>query len=123
MPLLMPAGTYFVGDPCYAFERDQRGWEKLCDKMNARGWPSGARYTVRGRKVVVMMTPGDGIYLDDCGDEYPVDSGCLGVVELPSEDWRPRERDMGRVVTFDAPFECSYNKGMLDFGGITISVV
>jgi|LakMenE18May11ns_1017448.scaffolds.fasta_scaffold9957426_3 hypothetical protein len=125
MPLHMPAGTYFVGDPVYVFEHDDPGWQELCQKMEKRGCPirgcpRSATYVVNGRKLAVMFTTlNDCTHVDDDGNTYYVISQTLGMAQV-SPEWRPRSRKWGRVLTFNEPFTCSYNHGVLDLGGVYI---
>lgn len=92
----LPAGEYYIGDPCYA----------ICSV--GLMWVHGTLY-------------GDGVYVDEKGYVYCVDSGQLGAI-LFKNTGKPRKElsDLGRIVKFDAPFVCSYKKGVFSFGHITI---
>jgi hypothetical protein len=122
MVLTIPPGLYFVGDPCYAFADD--GWGAVCAKMESRGWPQCGKYSIGGSTVVVMMTThGDGIYEDDAGNEYSVDSGTLGAVQLhlpvPRATMR-HLRQCGTVVRFDESETCYRRAGIITVGGYSI---
>jgi len=122
MVLTIPPGLYFVGDPCYAFAGES--WSVMCSKMEAKGWPQCGKYHVDGRTVVVIMTThGDGIYEDESGNEYSVDSGTLGAVQLQSPVTRATMRHLrqcGRVVRFDAPETCYRRSGVITIGCYSI---
>ena len=76
----IPAGRYFIGDPAYA-----------------EGQPTFSTHTHHG----------DGIYSDKDGTHYPVDSGQLAAIPLPSE--RPSE--WGLSFSFPDPLKYGYEDG------------
>lgn len=115
----MPAGTYYVGDPCYSVP-DERWMEYL--EAARFDQPEGRRYLLAhldGHPVLGIGTAyGDGEYPGSDGKYYPVDAGLIGLVpvEVGIED------PFGvNTVTFDEPFECSYkDKGTIVLGHIKI---
>lgn len=116
--ITLPAGTYFIGDPCYVLGHR---WEEVLDLHWAPGDCNTGHcapvYELDGRKVTEFHTRwGDGGYYDQFGDaEYGVDSGAIGAVpiELCVEGI---PHNLGRVAVFDAPFTCSSNGSILKFG-------
>lgn len=117
----MPAGTYLVGDPCYAVP-DHRWME----------WLEAADYETQdvllaeldGHPTLGIGTAhGDGTYEGDDGNEYPVDAGLIGVVPVEiadySDDKYPRGKIM-RKVEFTKDFDCSYEDGTIVLGHIEI---
>lgn len=124
-PAQAPAGTYFVGDPCYAFSHDE--WDEMLAQTGLAGEDgAGAAHMADGtikRMWMVGTKYGDGGYSDDDGNEYDVDSGTLGLV--PVEDINPSQRETvesgGKIVTFDKPVDISNNDGRITFGHITIN--
>jgi predicted DNA-binding WGR domain protein len=80
---LMPAGKYYIGDPCYIISKDDCGWwlnyvdiilsrnyDGLAKLDGITAWSSETNY-------------GDGCYLSNEEDQkYYVDSGTIGIVRL-----------------------------------------
>ena len=73
---ILPAGTYFFGDPCYVTEEDlyQELWSKADDGVHLAEH-NGHKYFI-GRTAY-----GDGEY-----DGFPVDSGQLGLIPIELSD-------------------------------------
>lgn len=135
----LAAGTYLVGDPCYAFSNDlDANWQNWL----ADAWKDvdANRVTildgrVRGMRVVASRTAyGDGEYEDQDGFLYPVDAGLLGAVHIkflrnlyPEHDGKAHERleaELGmRVVKFEHPFHVSFDEesGVVSVGHISIN--
>lgn len=116
--ITMPAGEYWVGDPCYAVPDDEWiPWLQAADYENER------RYLVAnitGRPVLGISTAyGDGCYRDTEGNEYPVDAGLIGCVPVQRAIANPT--GMHRVI-FNEPFNCSWSEheGLITIGGIEI---
>jgi len=122
----VPAGTYFVGDPCYAVPPED--WMPLLEQTNffdayheGKGSPVGE---IRGLFVLGFGTKyGDGSYEDQLGHVYGVDAGMIGLTDVRLID--PENNSTaygGRIVTFERDFEASedLDSGVLTFGHITI---
>jgi len=118
--LKMQRGAYYVGDPCYLFDQS---WG---DVLNETSFFS--KNTFRGEGVAAESTAhGDGVYKDNEGKEYWVDSGMLGIlpISLAKIDNKLRE---GRVLTggsahivkFDTEFDVEINSGVFKFGHLEI---
>lgn len=116
MSEILPAGVYFVGDPCYVFDNDWHGLLHATDTL------SDGCHEYKGHKLYSHGTAyGDGCYDDQLGNCYGVDSGCLGVV--PKELWENLPpQHLGLIVTFEKPFVCSYEEvnGVVVLGHIRI---
>jgi len=117
---VMPAGRYFIGDPCYV--QGNVEW----DGINDARWPSTDPaecvdlLTVdRGRGPHMMYMGhtayGDGVFIDDEGNEYPVDSGQIGAtpMELVSDD---AGVENGQVVEFKHAWSAEWSAGVFNFG-------
>lgn len=124
----MPAGTYFVGDPCYAVP-DERWMEflRLADPdvfgENPTRTDGGVSRILNaeldGHPVLGIGTAyGDGEYEDQDGQTYPVDAGLIGLVDIGLA--QASGTALGSVATFDRPFECSYKDGKIVLGHIVI---
>lgn len=122
----LPAGKYFIGDPCYAvFDHE---WDeyldpyfKYCDK---HGYRTGCGLTHNGRQCFTSSTAfGDGVYDDQEGNSYPVDAGMIGATPVEGSEYEglPNGRDrLGLIHTFDKPFDCWYQEGVIHIGHFVI---
>lgn len=121
---ILPAGEYFIGDPCYSFKDSE--WDKIVDLLySENGFEK--RHNFNGYVFCGISTQdGDGVFEDHEGREYGVDSGTLGavsralVVEQDRHKEYLEEAKLGHWVTFDEPVECGYEAGVVYFGNITI---
>lgn len=104
------AGTYWVGDPCYAFRDDRHDmwmqWLEAADYMNNSlvllAEVPGTGFTVLG----FSTSWGDGCYEDEDGNEYPVDAGLIGLVPAEFARMFGNKKPFGmRKVTFSSDFE------------------
>lgn len=118
----MPAGAYYVGDPCYAFSNDnnERWMQWLKDaNYDVTPYPRYLLAEVEGKAVLGIGTAyGDGAYPGSDGFEYCVDAGLLGVV--PVEVAEDSALYAMNKTTFDKPFTCSYDEGTITLGHIVI---
>lgn len=71
----MPAGRYYIGDPCYVFKD---GWSKILGKTNYLNGPYPD--DIKDKIWAHGTMYGDGGYFDQYGFEYGVDAGLIGVV-------------------------------------------
>lgn len=74
--------TYWVGDLCYVMHDC---WTEVCDLTfpDSSTEIGGPLKLQDGREFVIFGTAhGDGVYEDQYGREYPVDSGCIGAIRL-----------------------------------------
>jgi hypothetical protein len=128
--VLMPAGTYFVGDPCYAVPDDRwHEWLALADPdvfgpnptRNDGGCARVLNAELDGHPVLGIGTAyGDGVYQDKQGNSFPVDAGLIGLVSVGLIEDKVRD-DLGVIWTFERPFECSYRDGVIVLGDFEIN--
>lgn len=122
-PVTLPAGKYFIGDPCYVLGHR---WEEVC----ALHWADHTLscndntclpvYELDGRKVVEFHTAyGDGGYYDQFGACYGVDSGTIGAVPVELIDI-DSVSDLGVIHVFQEDFVCSSDGKILRFGNTAI---
>lgn len=124
MRLIVPAGTYFLGDPCYAVPDDY--WNEVLNSSDHFSSPE-ADIEVEGKKFTVYAfstAHGDGSYDGSDGFTYSVDAGLIGLVPVElmehlKEDEKPADW-LGTYVTFDDETEISADDGKLTFGNIVI---
>ena len=122
----LPAGKYFIGDPCYVLQSkdnsDER-WSKFCDLIYED--EDGNTNEVTEFEGVPMYTGntkyGDGYYLDNYGNGYGVDAGLIGAVPMELCKQSKKEMDrLGRVVVFKKDFRARSQDGIFYFGDIVI---
>ena len=132
----LAAGTYLVGDPCYAFDNDlDHNWQNWLEDAWKDTDPNKVRILdgrVDGMRVVAAGTEyGDGAYGGSDGNEYGVDAGLLGAVHIDFlRNLYPEYSSMSRdeveaasmmfVVEFPEPFHVSYEDGTISIGHIDI---
>lgn len=125
MRVKVQAGTYFLGDPCYAVPQDL--WIPLLESCDVyQGQAVGTVSAPSGFfEVLAFGTAyGDGCYSDNKGNSYPVDAGMIGLTpvnlinensSVMREDGTMRH-DLGTIVTFERDILCSAEGGIMDFG-------
>jgi hypothetical protein len=119
--VVVPAGTYFLGDPCYIISHDA-GWMELLDSCGYfDGSPVGE---VHGCEVLAFGTKyGDGVYFDQLGRAFGVDAGLIGLV--PVQPWEHEVRKalgdgLGKLVVFTEDSTCTSEDGLLTFGPVAV---
>ena len=99
--ITVPAGTYFLGDPCYAVPDEH--WLPLLEASDF--FKDEDHGEVAGHTVYAFGTGGDGCFEDQDGHEYPVDSGLIGLTPLLLTRQSEIEalKRSGQFVTFAEP--------------------
>ena len=83
MQITLPAGEYYVGDPCYSVSHDAEGseaWNAILTSSNI--FEDCIKGSWNGFDVIASRTAyGDGVFTDQ-NDEYEfgVDAGLIGVI-------------------------------------------
>lgn len=132
--LIFPAGTYYIGDPCYAFQGD--AWDSILEESDYFNAETATRNMWAG-----STAHGDGTYNDQFGNEYPVDAGLIGIMPIEmcnfggicweNGQWIDErgivlsngetfEFKPGNVVTYSSDFLVNYVDGYFEFGNIYI---
>lgn len=114
--ITVPAGSYYLGDPCYSFKHET--WSKILDNSN---FLEDVYQTGEGLVVAFNTAYGDGCYFDQFSNEYPVDAGMIGLVSQALAD---RGLDGRLLVTFYRQTECyteGREGGILHFGEYRIN--
>lgn len=117
-PILLPPGEYYVTDPCFVLS------DVVYDEALTACYYT-TYYEKDGRGMVVLPTGhGDGVFNDHQGREYGVEAGCIGVIPKGMGDPEILDETVvygwSHLVTFEKPFECFSDEGMLHFGHIVI---
>jgi len=120
---IMKAGYYYIGDPCYVVPDED--WGEFVTATFEHEFEDGSNpFQFKGNNCWVHGTYfGDGVYQDELGIEYPVDSGCIGLVEIsmfmdkiPAEDITT-----GVIEEFLEDFQVEYRNGRFYIGDIKIN--
>ena len=105
----IPAGTYYIGDLCYALGND------IYDNIfGGTGYCSGI-YEEKATKrlfLVAGTAAGDGMYPGSDGNEFAVDAGIIGIC---SSSLMEKSGDGGHVYTFKSPVRCKFAAGRFSF--------
>lgn len=120
---VLPVGTYYIGDLCYIMTEDE--WDEvidLCFPASAMqlDMSSGLMTLKDGRVFGIWSTKhGDGLYTDNSGRSYPVDSGTIGIINVNNiKNDRFDEqvcRGLGHVIEFDSSLNAICNQGIFKF--------
>jgi hypothetical protein len=135
----MPAGEYYVGDPCYVIPDDE--WSDLLDHTlffglfaspdnmakdiyNEKANQNGI-FSWKDKLLGVSSTAyGDGGYSSNVDKSFSVDAGMIGAVPLELCDPEGLEEvhkyGHGHVMTFDHDFSIEYDDGTICIGEVEI---
>jgi hypothetical protein len=117
---MMKAGTYYIGDLCYVMHPE---WDEFCSLTCSGDNVLDGEFNLKdGRRFASFTTKwGDGTYKDEQGNEYPVDAGLIGCINV--KDITPSELEnlsSGRVIEFVQDFSTFSAGGVLRFGSVVI---
>lgn len=125
MKKTLPAGKYWIGDPCYVLDKrdtptENFRWDQFVD-FCFDGDPTGRKnegiVDHQGITFAFFGTEyGDGCYPDNLGNHYGVDAGMIGCIPVDNIE----VNSLGTVHTFDKDFDCEYDNGTIRFGHVTI---
>ena len=117
----LPAGTYFIGDPCYAVEN-----EKWSDYLDGLWKEYDEVFEFEGITVCAFNTKhGDGCYSDNNDRSFSVDAGLIGAtpISLCAKYDKEELNRLGHIVDFDEDFivySDMTDEGKIVFGDIII---
>jgi len=111
----MPAGKYYLGDPCYVIEGER--WNEFLGEF----WVlSPGIFTFDNFECCAFYTKwGDGCYRSSEGHLLGVDAGMIGIIPMEIITNGHPETD-GAIVEFISAFECFESNGLLVFGSIEV---
>lgn len=105
-----PAGTYYIGDLCYAL------YENIYDNVyGGRGYESGFYSKGPSFFMVDGTAYGDGDYEGSDGYHYMVDAGIIGICSADLIDPNNRPVSGGKIHTFTEPVTIRFKGGMFYF--------
>jgi len=113
----LPAGKYWIGDPCYVISGEE--WSEFLDPYWALDGNGGV-FNFEEYKVCAFSTQyGDGCYDASDGSRLGVDAGMIGAI--PMELARCGDLGLGTEVEFDEPFKCVRDfDGRMHFGSFSV---
>lgn len=124
--LLVPKGMYVLGDPSQtAGSVDPvtwQKWETLAHQEESGRRPHAVGALLNGYPVVALRTKfeGKGVYFDNSGRDYPVESESVGLIPLTLLKRMGLDdntiNSTGAIVTFNEPTRLHYDDGILSFG-------
>jgi len=118
----IPAGKYWLGDPCYVIEPDD--WSKVCEAFYLDENQDNSVVQVdlgNGNIVVLCQTAwGDGEYRSSKGHILPVDSGTIGLVSLAYDPEFKSNFDLCSEVEIKYDFSVTNFGGIMHFGNIRV---
>ena len=112
--ITVPAGKYWLCDPCYAVPSDL--WMDLLNSCKFFEYPIGVVQAGDGKNYSVLgfsTEYGDGLYNDQYGNSYPVDAGLIGLTPLDLVEGEPFG---ATLVHFAIETICHSYGGVLTFG-------
>lgn len=125
MNFKLPKGTYFLGDPCYAIQDDER-WQEVVNRMYDGSHNKDADVMVvpsksgkSDAKIFYGSTAyGDGRYEDQNGNEFPVDAGMIGLVPMSiAEPEGMNLSKCGKIVNFETDVFVEWDDGYFFISG------
>ena len=127
MMTTLPAGKYWIGDPCYVFPDEghmESKWDELLDVVEFFKTPYGELDNGKIKVWAASTAYGDGCYTANNGKTFRVDAGLLGIVPQETVDYLGRtDSDLdysGLFIEFTEPFIVQHNAGVFNFGHIEI---
>ncbi len=116
--IIVPAGTYYIGDPCYPLGDSPLYEDVWADAVYAT--PAVYR-SAKGILFIDSTAYGDGAYKGSDGHEYGVDAGVLSIISkeliqewLTSQGSSAQVEDTiasGKLHTFLHPVRCIFGDG------------
>jgi len=111
--LNLKKGKYYIGDPCYVIGGNDEEREKLLQETN--NFENDIQF-YKGYPILIGNTAdGDGIFKDNKGEVYGVDSGSIGIIPIVAIDHK-FERLYCHVITFKEDFVAEIEDGLFKFG-------
>lgn len=117
----MKSGRYYVGDLCYVMEAQWDEVMHLIVDKKSNNLKSGEFELSNGVRFAIYETAwGDGIFEDQEGRSYGVDSGTIGCILVDEINDSDADLDSGNIIDFHSDFKCNYSEGVISIGKIKI---
>lgn len=126
--MIMPAGKYWIGDPCYVFPHEgllSEKWDEFLDEAEDFNDTTYVELDDGKIKIWAASTAyGDGSFIANSGKLFSVDAGLIGIVPQETVDYLGREdndlENLGLFIEFNEPFIVQAQNGSFTFGYLTI---
>jgi hypothetical protein len=117
MKVVIQAGKYYLGDPCYSLNES---WDDILKQ--SKNFKEPLIDVPEGQILAFKTAYGDGEYPSNAGRKFCVDSGLLGLVpvSLAEKELQGRQVFNSMIVDFREPALCKKVKGKLYFGRVVI---
>ncbi len=122
---MLKAGLYYIGDLCYVLNK--KDWDEVCKLTISDDtfWPclSGEFQMEDGRQFAMYNTKfGDGVYSDQFGNRYCVDSGSIGCILVghTTKSTLDEMKQLGVVVEMQYDFDTCSSDGLIKICSTTI---
>tara|TARA_B100000674_G_C37876492_1_gene932235 strand:+ start:83 stop:841 length:759 start_codon:yes stop_codon:yes gene_type:complete len=112
---LLPKGIYFIGDPSYVIKEEYWHYMSIEKERGVFQDPKGITFAL------FRTLMGDGVFTDDEGGEYAVDTGCIAVLPACVCDEENMESALGEVYEMTAPFTAEWEPEDGEKGDICVS--
>ena len=115
----MPEGRYYIGDLCYVMSDEE--WDEVCSITIKDNKCIEGEFNLKdGRRFALYGTAwGDGLYNDQYGHSYAVDSGTIGcILESDIKENIDDILQLGALIDMNTPFVTSGGRGEPDWEGI-----
>jgi hypothetical protein len=115
----MTAGRYYIGDLCYVMSDEE--WDEVCSITIKDNKCIEGEFNLKdGRRFALYGTAwGDGLYNDQYGHSYAVDSGTIGcILESDIKENIDDILQLGALIDMNTPFVTSGGRGDPDWEGI-----
>ena len=115
----MPTGRYYIGDLCYVMSDEE--WDEVCSITIKDNKCIEGEFNLKdGRRFALYGTAwGDGLYNDQYGHSYAVDSGTIGcILESDIKENIDDILQLGALIDMNTSFVTSGGRGDPDWEGI-----
>ena len=115
----MQEGRYYIGDLCYVMSDEE--WDEVCSITIKDNKCIEGEFNLKdGRRFALYGTAwGDGLYNDQYGHSYSVDSGTIGcILESDIKEKIDDILQLGVLIDMNTPFVTSGGRGDPDWEGI-----
>ena len=115
----MTAGRYYIGDLCYVMSDEE--WDEVCSITIKDNKCIEGEFNLKdGRRFALYGTAwGDGLYNDQYGHSYSVDSGTIGcILESDIKENIDDILQLGALIDMNTSFVTSGGRGEPDWEGI-----
>jgi len=125
--MVMPAGKWWIGDPCYVFPHKgpmANKWDELLAEVDFFDNSYGELDNGKIKVWAASTAYGDGRYVGSNGKAFPVDAGLIGIVPQETVDYLGKTDNdldyLGLFIEFNESFIVESNNGLFHFGHIEI---